>query len=409
MNLETQFRLRRSWAIQGRGEQHPPEGDWLIWLFLGGRGAGKTRAGAEWIRTKVDAGCERIALIGAGQSDVREIMIEGPSGLLSIGDEDTRPHFEASRKRLVWPSGAVGYCFSGEDPDGLRGPQFDCAWLDEFAAWRYPQQTLDTLRMGLRLGDHPQMMITTTPRPIPALKALIDQPGVVQTQAASLENADNLAPGFIDAMQAAYGASYLARQELDGILIEDPDGALWTRDQIDQALQLEAFEPDYIVVAVDPPASAGPNADECGIVVAGRTGSGRTARFVVLADGSCKGRPEVWAKQVATRFDTYDADQVIAEANQGGDMVRAVLKSAQPDLPVRLVHASRGKRTRAEPVAALYAAGRVRHAGRMTGLEDQMCTFGSVAQTGSPDRVDALVWAISALMGKSGDPRVRRV
>lgn len=401
--------MRTNWRILARDEQYPPEGDWLIWVFLGGRGAGKTRAGAEWVHMQVKAGVQRIALVGAGQSDVREVMIEGPSGLLSLCNQDNRPRYEASRRRLVWDNGAIAQCFSGEDPDGLRGPQFEIGWLDEFCAMRYPQKTLDTLRMGLRLGDHPRLMITTTPRPIPALKALMDQAGVTVTQAPSRDNAINLAPGFIEAMEAAYGASHLARQELDGVLIDDPEGALWTRSQIDTALELDSFDAERIVVAVDPPVSGGAKADECGIIVAGATGEGRSARFVILADRSLKGRPDIWANEVARTFEMYEADSVIAEANQGGEMVRSVLKSASQDLPVRLVHASRGKRARAEPVAALYAAGRVRHGSRMKDLEDQMCAFGTEAQSGSPDRVDALVWAISALMGGGKSPRMRRV
>lgn len=396
-----------AWEIWGRAEQLPPDGDWLTWLFLGGRGAGKTRAGAEWLRAQVEAGATRVALIGPAFADVREVMLSGPSGLLNIGPPDARPTYEASRRRLVWPGGAIGYAFSSEDPDGLRGPQFEAAWADEFAAWRKPQATLDTLRFGLRLGTRPRLMLTTTPRPIPALKALIAAPGVALTQAATRANADNLAPGFIAAMQAQYGASRLARQELDGVLIEDPDGALWTRALIDAALGLDPIKAERIVVAVDPPASA--TGDECGIIAAGAAGRGRAKRAVVLGDHSLRARPEIWAKAVADAVVRHDADHVVAEANQGGDMVRAVLQAAAPELTVKLVHASRGKRARAEPIAALYAGGRVGHAVRMPGLEDQMCAFGSEDETGSPDRVDALVWALAALFGKEAAPRLRRL
>ena len=241
--------LAHSWAFWARDEQLAPEGDWRIWLFLGGRGAGKTRAGAEWVRAQVKAGCKRIALVAPTFSDVREVMVSG-------------------RHRLIWPNGAEAYGFSSEDPDGLRGPQFDCAWADEFAAWTRPQETLDMLGLGLRLGEDPRLMITTTPRPLPALKALLKQSGVVMTHAATEANAANLAPGFVEAMTERYGASRLARQELEGILIDDPEGALWTRDLIDQALGRPAFEPDRIVVAVDPPASA--SGDECGIIAPDR-------------------------------------------------------------------------------------------------------------------------------------------
>ena len=399
--------LTESWAFWARKEQVPPEGDWRIWVFLGGRGAGKTRAGAEWVRAQVKAGCKRIALVAPTFSDVREVMVSGPSGFLNIGEEGDRPRYEASRHRLIWPNGAEAYGFSSEDPDGLRGPQFDCAWADEFAAWTRPQATLDMLGLGLRLGEDPRLMITTTPRPLPALKALLKQSGVVMTHAATEANAANLAPGFVEAMTDRYGASRLARQELEGILIDDPEGALWTRDLVDQALGRPAFEPERVVVAVDPPASA--SGDECGIIAAGCAGQGRDARLVVLRDMSLQGRPEVWAARVAEAFESVDADWVVAEANQGGDMVRAVLQAAAPDLPIRLVHASRGKRARAEPVAALYARDRVRHAGRFAALEDQMCAFGAPNQNGSPDRVDALVWAIAALTPHTASPRLRRL
>jgi len=399
--------LANSWPFWARDEQKPPKGDWRIWLFLGGRGAGKTRAGAEWVRAQVKAGCKRIALVAPTFSDVREVMVSGPSGFLNIGDEDDRPRYEASRHRLIWPNGAEAYGFSSEDPDGLRGPQFDCAWADEFAAWTRPQETLDMLGLGLRLGEDPRLMITTTPRPLPALKALLKQSGVAVTRAATEANTPNLAPGFVAAMTERYGASRLARQELEGVLIDDPEGALWTRSLIDQALGLPAFEPERVVVAVDPPASA--SGDECGIIATGCSGQGREAQLVVLKDMSLQGRPEVWAAKVAEAFEAVDADWVVAEANQGGDMVRAVLQAAAPDLPIRLVHASRGKRARAEPVAALYARGRVRHAGRFPALEDQMCAFGAAEQSGSPDRVDALVWAIAALTPQAASPRLRRL
>ncbi|WP_306017191.1 DNA-packaging protein [Oceanicaulis sp. MMSF_3324] len=399
--------LSDSWAFWARDEQTPPKGDWRIWLFLGGRGAGKTRAGAEWVRAQVKAGCRRIALVAPTFSDVREVMVSGPSGFLNIGDEDDRPRYEASRHRLIWPNGAEAHGFSSEDPDGLRGPQFDCAWADEFAAWTRPQETLDMLGLGLRLGEDPRLMITTTPRPLPALKALLTQSGVVMTHATTQANAAHLAPGFVAAMTERYGASRLARQELDGVLIDDPEGALWTRSLIDQALGLPAFEPERVVVAVDPPASA--SGDECGIIATGCSGQGREAQLVVLKDMSLQGRPEVWAAKVAEAFEAVDADWVVAEANQGGDMVRAVLQAAAPDLPIRLVHASRGKRARAEPVAALYAKGRVRHAGRFPALEDQMCAFGASELSGSPDRVDALVWAIAALTPQAASPRLRRL
>lgn len=232
--------------------QTPPDGDWQIWLFMGGRGAGKTRAGAEWVRGMVEWGARRVALVAPTFNDVREVMIEGPSGLCHVGPAATRPRYEASRRRLVWPGGAVAYGFSAEDADGLRGPQFDLAWGDEFAAWADPQRVLDTLRMGLRLGERPRLLLTTTPRPVPALKRLVKQAGVAVTHQPTAANAENLAPGFLAAMTAAYGGSALGRQEIEGLLIDDPPGALWTRGQVESCFTdtLPAF--DRVVVAVDP-------------------------------------------------------------------------------------------------------------------------------------------------------------
>lgn len=404
--------LKHDWPFWAHSGQLPPDGDWNIWLFMGGRGAGKTRAGAEWIRAQVASGCRRIGLVAPTLNDAREVMIGGPSGLARIGLEEERPRFESSRRRLIWPNGAEGYVFSAEDPDSLRGPQFDTAWADEFAAWSYPQATLDTLRMGLRLGTEPRLVITTTPRPIPALKTLAGQANVAITHAQTEKNAGNLAAGFVAAMQASYGGSLLGRQELDGILIEDPDGALWTRKDIENACGGEAADPHRIIVAVDPPATGQVHADECGIIVAGASGEGRDRTAIILADRSFgPAKPAAWADAVAATYDGFEADCVVAESNQGGDMVAAVLKAARPGLPVKLVHASRGKRTRAEPVAALYAAGRVKHAGRFAALEDQMCAFGAPdTSIKSPDRVDALVWAVSELLlNRPGAPRLRRL
>jgi len=403
--------IGRAWDLwDPSAPQIPPRGDWLIWLFMGGRGAGKTRAGAEWVNGLVGDGARRIALVAPTFNDAREVMIAGPSGLLNTGPPARRPRYEASRKRVIWPCGAVAYAFSAEDADGLRGPQFEFAWGDEMAAWAAPQRVLDTLRMGLRLGTSPRLLLTTTPRPIPALKRLVRQAGVAITHQPTAGNAANLAPGFLDAMAAAYGGSALGRQEIEGLLIDDPPGALWTRSQVEAAGCDSVPELDRIVVAVDPPASAGPRSDECGIVVAGAVGEGPQRRAVVLADMSFgPAMPADWAARVARAYARFDADAVIAEANQGGEMVREVLRAADAGLPVRLVHASRGKRVRAEPVAALYAAGRVSHAGRFAALEDQMCAFGSPdAAEGSPDRVDALVWAVTELLlAAAGAPRMR--
>lgn len=410
-SIERAYKLNHDFQFWSDQRQLPPEGDWLIWLFLGGRGAGKTRAGAEWVRELARSPNARLALVGSTFADVREVMIEGPSGVRQIGPQAERPIYESSRKRLVWPNGAVGYAFSAEDPDSLRGPQFTAAWGDEFAIWSQPQSALDMLRLGLRLGDQPRLLLTTTPRPIPALRGLIDKPGVVSTQRPTQANSDHLSPGFIAAMQSAYGGSRLGRQELDGELIDDPPGALWRRTALEACVLSSLPELDRIVIAIDPPVSAGPRSDECGIIAAGRQASD-PMRAIVLADHSFgPARPAQWARRAIAAYETHQADRLVAEANQGGDMVASVLKTQAPDLPVKLVRASRGKQARAEPVAALYEAGRVSHAAAFPELVDQMCAFGAPdGGKTSPDRVDALVWALSELLlQRRGHPRLTRL
>lgn len=401
---------------QARTDQRPPEPgiNWRNWLYLGGRGAGKTRAGAEWARFSALAGkCARIALVGPTLGDVREVMIEGPSGLRAIEPNPTgRPVYNVSRRRLEWDNGAIASVFSAEDADSLRGPQFDAAWCDEIAAWPDGEAVWDTLQMGLRLGGSPRCVATTTPRPTPLVKRLIAGEAVV-TRGRTADNAANLSAGFIAQVEQTYGGTILARQELDGELIEDPQGALWTRSMIEGArIARPPAQLDDLVVAVDPPATSGQHADTCGIIAVGQQqaiGFGR--KCFVLADASVQGfRPLDWAARVAELARELGASRVIAEANQGGEMVAAVLESAGCPVPVRLVHARLGKRGRAMPVAAIYGRGEVSHVGQFKDLEDEMCRFGTQGFTGSPDRVDALVWAVSALMlDKPPDPRVRRI
>ena len=401
---EAEARLLLSWPYQARDAQLAPDGGWRIWLFLGGRGAGKTRAGAEWVAQAVREGrAGRVGLIGATMRDGRAVMVEGQSGLLTVVPELT---YEPSNNRLLWPSGAVATLLSAEEPDGLRGHQFDLVWGDEFAKWRDPQAALDMTLMALRLGDDPRMMLTTTPRNIPALKKLMAAPDVVITVSGTADNEANLADGFYDFMRARYGASALGRQELDGELIEDHDGALWQRAWIEDGRVREAPPLERIVVAVDPP--AGSAGDECGIVVAGR---GIDGDGFVLADFSAGGlSPAGWAGRVMQAFTGFAADMIIAEANQGGEMVRSVLVQADGNAPVKLVHATRGKLIRAAPAAALYEAGRIHHAGCFAELEDQMCHFDGGKTAKSPDRLDALVWALADLFGSPRrEPRIRKL
>lgn len=420
LTLEEQRFLDADWSFQARGSQRAPEGDWRTWLLMGGRGSGKTRAGAEWIQ-QVASGFRRqatgmavsaqmrIALVAETLGDAREVMIDGVSGISRIAHFD-RPRFEATRRRLVWESGAVAQIFSSEDPESLRGPQFDLAWCDELAKWRHPEATWDMLQFGLRLGEKPQSLVTTTPRPLPLLKRIMADEATVVRHMTTAENERHLAGGFLEAIEARYAGTRLGRQELDGELIEDREDALWSRSLVEKARAPGHGPVGRIVVAVDPPASASAAGSCCGIVVAGRDANGRA---VVLEDGSVAGEsPAGWARAVVRLFRRFDADRVVAEVNQGGDMVAAMLKSVEANLPVTTVRATRGKWLRAEPVAALYEQGRVLHAGRFPALEDQMCDFGPDGLSGgrSPDRLDALVWAVTALMlTADATPRVRGI
>ncbi|OCW55865.1 DNA-packaging protein [Hoeflea olei] len=405
----------RDWRLLARPEQLPPEGDWRTWLLMGGRGSGKTRAGAEWVQALASGDMPglgrdgRIALVAETFGDAREVMIDGVSGILGVARED-RPSFEATRRRLVWPSGAVAQMFSSEDPESLRGPQFDLAWCDELGKWRHARETWDMLQFALRLGTAPRQLVTTTPRATPLMLALVKDAGTRVTRIRTEDNAAHLAAGFLDQVRARYGGTRLGRQELDGELIADREDGLWRREQI-EAIQVRAHGPlGRIVVAVDPPASGEAKYSCCGIVAAGLDAEGRA---VVLADGSVEGAsPSGWAGAVARLYRRFDADCVVAEINQGGDMVASVLRTVEPSLPVRTVRAARGKWLRAEPVAALYEQGRVVHAGHFAALEDQMCDFGpdGLSSGRSPDRLDALVWALTELMqGPRGEPQVRHL
>lgn len=407
------------WALWARRDQQPPAGRWRTWMLLGGRGAGKTRAGAEWVRGValghpgfLPARAGRIALVAETYADLREVMIDGPSGLLAIHGRGERPAYEATRRRLVWPNGAVALGFSAEDPEALRGPQFDAAWSDEIGKWRLGEEAWDMLQFGLRLGGEPRQVATTTPRVVPLVKRLIGEAGTVVTRAATRANAANLAPGFLQAVVDTYAGTRLGRQELDGELIEDREDGLWTRAAIEKMRVAAAPELTRIVVAVDPPAGGrGKGSAACGIVAAGL---GTDGRGYVLEDATVAGaKPEHWAAQAVALHRRLEADALVAEVNQGGEMVRSVIEGLDPGVPVVAVRATRGKWLRAEPVAALYAQGRIAHVGAHPQLEDEMAAFGLDGLAGgrSPDRVDALVWALTHLMlGRKGPgPRMVRL
>ncbi len=405
---EAARRLLTDWAFWRREDQTPPDGDWSIWLFLGGRGAGKTRAGAEWVNAEASSGrAMRIGLIGETMQDARAVMVEGASGLMRPADPAMAPRCEPSKRRLTWASGAVAEWFSAEDPEQLRGPQFDLVWADEFAKWRRPRETFDMAQFALRLGARPRMLLTTTPRNVAALKALLDDPAVAVTRAATTANAANLPASFLERVERLYGGSRLGRQELEAELLQDDERALWRRRWIDAARVRAAGDLVRVVVAVDPPVTSGPRADACGVVVAGL---GRDGDVYVLADRTVEGlSPMGWALKVRAAARDFAAARVVVETNQGGELVSELLTRVGGDaLRVAPVRAGASKRARAEPVATLYEQGRVRHVGSLPMLEDEMCLFGSDAMKGSPDRVDALVWAVSDLVGAGwAEPRVR--
>jgi predicted phage terminase large subunit-like protein len=387
------------WARHGRDNQKPPPGDWRVWLLLAGRGFGKTRTGAEFVRWQAETRqARRIALVAPTEADARDVMVEGESGLLAIAPSHNRPLYEPSKRRVTWPNGAMALLFSAEEPQRLRGPQHDLAWCDELAAWRYPA-AWDMLMFGLRLGDDPRVVVTTTPRPIKLIRTLLADPTVAVTRGATWENRDNLAPAFLDQIVRRYEGTRLGRQELDAELLEDVPGALWNRGLIEAAHCTAAPAAlARIVVAIDPAASSGESADETGIVVAGKSSGGDG---YVLADLSGHYAPTEWARVAIAAWQHHRADRIVAEVNNGGEMVEATLRVIDPNVPFAAVRASRGKVARAEPVAALYEQGRVRHVGALPQLEDQMCAFTSDfdrATAGfSPDRVDALVWALTDL------------
>jgi phage terminase large subunit-like protein len=392
--------LSDDWQSWARDEQMPPDGDWRVWLLLGGRGSGKTRAGAEWIAEGVrDGSMKRIALIGATHFEARAVMVEGESGLLGVSAGAV---YEPSNRRVLWPSGAMARVLSADEPDSIRGHQFDAAWADEFAKWPDPQGALDMLLMALRLGRDPRVCVTTTPRNIAALTRLMAASDTQVTKSTTRDNADNLAPGFVASLEARYAGTRLGRQELDGDLIADNDAALWRRDWIEAGRVRDAPKLERLVIAIDPPAGIG--GDECGIVAAGRAADGE---IYVLADRSVGGlTPAGWSARAIAVFDEFAADVLVAEANQGGEMVRTVLQQALASAPVKLVHATRDKQTRAMPFAALYERGRVHHVGAFAELEDQMCQYDGSGP--SPDRMDALVWALAELAPLNRtEPKVR--
>jgi phage terminase large subunit-like protein len=397
------------WRRQARPEQLPPPGDWFGWLLLAGRGFGKTRAGAEWVRTQALASsASRIALVAATAADARDVMVEGESGLLNICGDNFRPDYEPSKRRLTWPNGAIAQIFSSEEPERLRGPQFTHAWCDELCAWSRDSDSWDMLMFGLRLGKHPQVMISTTPKPTKLLRELVkrlDRDFVI-TRGTTFDNKANLAPNFFSQIVSRYENTRLGRQELNAELLEDVEGALWSLDMIEAARKPKDFHPDLrrIVVAIDPAVSVSETSDATGIVVAGVDVAGHG---YVLEDLSGKYSPTEWATKAIAAYRRHKADRIVAEQNQGVALVEHTLRVVDRNIPLKLVHASKGKITRAEPVSALYEQGRVSHVDGFPELEDEMCSF-EPGSTKSPDRLDALVWGLTELMvtGSRGPMRI---
>jgi len=408
------------WAMP---HQLPPEGSWRSWDCMGGRGAGKTRAGAEWVRAQAEGAgprdpgsAQRIALIGETHDQVREVMIFGDSGILACSPPDRRPNWEATRRRLVWPNGAIAQCFSAHEPEALRGPQFDAAWADELGKWKKADEVWDMLQFALRLGDEPRCVVTTTPRAQTTLKDLLKNPSTVLTQAPTQANRAWLADSFLTEIETRYGGTRLGRQELEGVLLDDAEGTLFPQALIEGCRVDKAPAFDRVVVAVDPAVTGNAGSDLCGIVVVGAVTQGPVAdwRAYVLEDASVRASsPTDWANAAIDAMQRHGADKLVAEVNQGGDLVASVLRQVDPLIPYRGVHASRGKSARAEPVAALYEQGRVKHLRGLGPLEEQMAqmTAQGFRGTGSPDRVDALVWALHELVlepsAKWRQPRVR--
>lgn len=377
---------------------------------MGGRGAGKTRAGAEWVRRMAEGPkpfapgeAERIALVGETIDQAREVMVFGESGILAVSPPDRKPDWLPGRRMLVWPNGATAQLFSAHDPESLRGPQFDAAWADELAKWRRAGETWDMLQFGLRLGDHPRACVTTTPRRVQALQDLLALDTTAMTHAPTHANRANLAESFLAEIEARYGGTSLGRQEIEGAMLEDVDGALWSPARLAELQVADVPALTRIVVAIDPPGTSHAGSDACGIVVAGVVMEGpvQSWQAYVLEDATISAaRPTDWARAALTAMMRHGADRLVAEVNQGGDMVEAVVRQIDPIVSYRAVHATKGKLARAEPIAALYEQGRVSHVRGLGALEDQMCQMSTRGYEGkgSPDRVDALVWALHDLL-----------
>lgn len=396
------------WSLHARPAQLEPPGEWSTWLALSGRGWGKTRTGAEWVRKNVcgisplaPGPYRHVALVAETAADARDVMIEGPSGILAVHPKDFRPLYQPALRRITWPNGAWASVYNATEPDQLRGPEHDLAWGDELCKWAYARETYDQLQFGLRQGKHPRLLITSTPRPIPLLREIVADEATVISKGITLDNSDNLAPSFIRQIIRKYEGTRLGRQELNAEILDDVPGALWTRAVLDDCRVKKEKIPDMarVVVGVDPSGTSGDEdeGDDIGIIVAGR---GINGRGYVLADFTCKLSPDGWARRAITAYHQHQADRIVAETNYGGAMVKQVIKTADATVAYKEVHASRGKVARAEPIAAMFEQGRIHLVGGFAELEDEMVLMTSAGYVGegSPNRVDAAVWALTELM-----------
>ncbi len=400
------------WAFWRRPEQAAPAGDWETWLIQTGRGWGKTRTGAEWVREQASSGqVKLIGLVGATAADIRDTMVEGDSGILACCPPWDMPEYEPSKRhRLTWKNGCVAIGYSADEPNRLRGPNFGAAWCDELASWRFLSEAFNNLMFALRKGTNPRCVITTTPRPIKLLREIIADPGTVLTRGSLYDNEDNLAESFKRRILRRYEGTRLGRQEIAGEMLDDVPGALWTRGMVEAArYPLDASRPVQeqlpklrrVVVAVDPAVTSGDESDDTGIMVGG---VGADGNGYLLADKTCHETPDTWARVAVNTYREYQADRIVAEVNNGGDLVEAMIRTVDPRVPYKSLHASRGKRVRAEPISALYEQGRIKHIGSFPDLEDEMCNFVPDVTEKSPDRVDALVWLFTELMLKDSGP-----
>ena len=401
IEIETRL-LRVKWIKSARPKQLTPKGDWSIWLILAGRGWGKTLTGAHdmaWYGLKNPD--SRLAIVAPTFADGRDTCIEGESGLLSVLNENVIANYNRSLGELLLKNGSRYKTFSSDTPERLRGPQHHRVWCDELGSWKY-SETWDQMMFGLRLGEHPKVIVTTTPKPIPLVKELHKRTDTHVTSGSTFENSSNLAEASLKQLKEKYEGTRLGRQELYAEVLEDVEGSLWSRDMIESSMvRYNEKLPDFkrVIVAVDPAVTANKNSDETGIVVCASDYKGK---FYILNDLSGKYTPDAWAKKTVEAYESYKADKVIAEVNNGGDLVQKVVKTIDPNVSYKAVRATRGKFVRAEPIAALYEQKRVKHAERFNNLEDQLCSYNPEINSQSPDRLDALVWGLTELSSRSG-------